>query len=107
MVKGNGTITLEIAQMALNALNIDKYGLDTMDQKILKTIITKFNGGPVGLNTIATAIGEDAGTIEDVYEPYLIQEGFLSKNTPRGREVTPLSYKHLGINNDSNQLKLF
>lgn len=96
MVKGNGVITNEIAQYALNALNIDKYGLDPMDHKILKTIITKFNGGPVGLNTIATAIGEDAGTIEDVYEPYLIQEGFLQR-TPRGREVTPLAYKHLGI----------
>ena len=106
MVKGNGTITFEIAQLALNALNIDKYGLDTMDQKILRTIISKFNGGPVGLNTIATAIGEDAGTIEDVYEPYLIQEGFLVR-TPRGREVTPLSYKHLGIEPEANQLKLF
>lgn len=106
MVKGDGIITFEIAQMALNALNIDQYGLDTMDQKILKTIIKKFNGGPVGLNTIATAIGEDAGTIEDVYEPYLIQEGFLVR-TPRGREVTPLSYKHLGLNNNLNQLKLF
>lgn len=106
MVKGDGTITFDIAQMALNALNIDQYGLDNMDQKILKTIITKFNGGPVGLNTIATAIGEDAGTIEDVYEPYLIQEGFLDR-TPRGREVTPLSYKHLGLNNNLNQFKLF
>lgn len=106
MVKGNGTITFEIAQMALNALNIDKYGLDTMDQKILRTIISKFNGGPVGLNTIATAIGEDAGTIEDVYEPYLIQEGFLVR-TPRGREVTPLTYKHLGIEPESMQLKIF
>ncbi len=106
MVKGNGTINNEIAQYALNALNIDKYGLDPMDHKILKTIITKFNGGPVGLNTIATAIGEDAGTIEDVYEPYLIQEGFLQR-TPRGREVTPLSYKHLGILPNASQQKLF
>jgi Holliday junction DNA helicase RuvB len=106
MVKGDGTITLNIAQFALAALNIDKYGLDQMDQKILKTIITKFNGGPVGLNTIATAVGEDSGTIEDVYEPFLIQEGFLQR-TPRGREVTPLSYKHLGLFNPGNQQTLF
>ncbi len=106
MVKGDGTITLDIAQLALTALNIDKYGLDQMDQKILKTIITKFNGGPVGLNTIATAVGEDAGTIEDVYEPFLIQEGFLQR-TARGREVTPLSYKHLGLFNSDSQQALF
>jgi Holliday junction DNA helicase RuvB len=106
MVKGDGTINEEIAKYGLDALNIDKYGLDPMDHKILKTIITKFNGGPVGLNTIATAIGEDAGTIEDVYEPYLIQEGFL-KRTPRGREATILAYNHLGIMPDASQQTLF
>jgi len=94
-VKGNGTIDLEIAQYALEALNIDKYGLDEIDNKILNTIIDKFRGGPVGLTTIATALGEDAGTIEEVYEPFLIKEGFM-KRTPRGREVTELAYKHLG-----------
>lgn len=95
MVKGNGTIDHEITQYALGALNIDKYGLDEMDNKILLTIIEKFNGGPVGLTTIATAVGEDAGTLEEVYEPFLIKEGFL-KRTPRGREVTELAFKHLG-----------
>jgi Holliday junction DNA helicase RuvB len=94
-VKGNGKIDFEIAQYSLEALNIDNCGLDDMDNKILTVIIEKFNGGPVGLNTIGTAIGEDAGTIEDVYEPFLIKEGFL-KRTPRGREVTELAYKHLG-----------
>ena len=94
-VKGNGTIDLEITMYALDALNIDKYGLDEMDNKILTTIIDKFKGGPVGLSTIATAVGEDTGTIEEVYEPFLIMEGFL-KRTPRGREVTELAYKHLG-----------
>jgi len=94
-VKGNGSIDLEIAQYALEALNIDKYGLDEIDNKILNTIIDKFRGGPVGLTTIATALGEDAGTIEEVYEPFLIKEGFM-KRTPRGREVTELAYKHLG-----------
>ena len=96
MVKGNGTITIEIAKIALQALNIDEYGLDEMDKRILNTIITKFKGGPVGLNTIATATGEESGTIEEVYEPFLIMEGFLQR-TPRGREVTPKAYKHLGI----------
>lgn len=95
-VKGNGNIDLKIAQYALDALNIDKYGLDQMDNKILLTIINKFKGGPVGLNTISTSVGEDAGTIEEVYEPFLIQEGFL-KRTPRGREVTEFAYKHLGM----------
>ena len=94
-VKGNGIIDLEIAQYALEALNIDTFGLDQIDNKLLLTIIDKFRGGPVGLNTIATAMGEDAGTIEDVYEPYLIKEGFI-KRTPRGREATPLAYEHLG-----------
>ncbi len=93
-VKGDGTVNLEITKYALEALNIDTFGLDEMDNKLLTTIIDKFKGGPVGLNTIATAMGEDAGTIEDVYEPYLIMEGFI-KRTPRGREVTELAYKHL------------
>ena len=87
-VKGDGTIDLEIAQYALEALNIDTFGLDQIDNKLLLTIIDKFRGGPVGLNTIATAMGEDAGTIEDVYEPYLIKEGFI-KRTPRGRLPAP------------------
>lgn len=93
-VKGSGKIDAEIAQYSLKALNIDKYGLDEIDNKILLTIIDKFNGGPVGLSTIATALGEDAGTVEEVYEPYLIKEGFI-KRTPRGREVTDLAYSHL------------
>ncbi len=96
-VKGNGTITKDIADIALSALNIDSYGLDEIDNKILLTIIDKFKGGPVGVSTIATAIGEDAGTVEDVYEPYLIMEGFV-KRTPRGRMVTALAYEHLGRN---------
>jgi Holliday junction DNA helicase RuvB len=95
-IKGDGTINMHIAQFALDALNVDEEGLDEMDTRILKTMIDKFKGGPVGLNTIATAIGEDAGTIEEVYEPYLIQEGFMSR-TPRGREVTDKGYKHLGM----------
>jgi Holliday junction DNA helicase RuvB len=94
-VKGSGSIDVEIARYALEALNIDRYGLDEIDNKILCTIIDKFGGGPVGLGTIATAIGEDSGTLEEVYEPFLIKEGFL-KRTPRGREVTELAYKHLG-----------
>jgi len=94
-VKGNGSIDIDITLYALDALNIDKFGLDEMDNKILITIIDKFKGGPVGLSTIATAVGEDTGTIEEVYEPFLIMEGFL-KRTPRGREVTELAYKHLG-----------
>ena len=94
-VKGNGRIDVEIARYALEALNIDRYGLDEIDNKILTTIIDKFNGGPVGLTTISTALGEDPGTVEEVYEPFLIKEGFL-KRTPRGREVTELAYKHLG-----------
>ncbi|MBD5366204.1 MAG: Holliday junction branch migration DNA helicase RuvB [Bacteroides sp.] len=94
-VKGNGAIDPDIAGVALEALNIDKYGLDEVDNKILTTIITKFKGGPVGISTIATALGEDPGTIEEVYEPFLIKEGFI-KRTPRGREVTELAYRHLG-----------
>ena len=95
-VKGDGAITMDIAKYALDALNVDAEGLDEMDARILKTIINKFKGGPVGLTTIATAIGEDAGTIEEVYEPYLIQEGFMVR-TPRGREVTEKAYRHLGM----------
>lgn len=105
-VKGSGIIDLDITQYALNALNIDMHGLDEMDHKILRTIIEKFKGGPVGLNTIATAIGEDPGTIEEVYEPFLIKEGFM-KRTPRGREVTDLSYKCFGLDKDLTQFKLF
>ena len=109
MVKGNGNIDREITRYALEALNIDKYGLDQMDNKILLTIIEKFKGGPVGLTTIATAVGEDAGTLEEVYEPFLIKEGFI-KRTPRGREVTELAYKHLGKDMrrpDGEQMTLF
>ena len=94
-VKGNGRIDRDIARLSLSALNIDQYGLDEIDNKILLTIIDKFSGGPVGVSTIATAIGEDTGTVEEVYEPYLIMEGFI-KRTPRGRMVTPLAYQHLG-----------
>lgn len=94
-IKGDGKITIDIAQMALKALNVDKNGLDEMDNRILSAIIDKFKGGPVGITTIATAVGEDAGTIEEVYEPFLIQEGFLMR-TSRGREATPLAYQHLG-----------
>ena len=95
MVKGNGVIDIAITRYALEALNIDKHGLDEMDNRILTTIIDKFKGGPVGLSTIATAVSEDTGTIEEVYEPFLIKEGFL-KRTPRGREATELAYQHLG-----------
>ena len=94
MVKGTGAIELDIARHALEALNIDRYGLDEIDNRILLTIIDKFKGGPVGLSTIATALGEDPGTLEEVYEPFLIKEGFL-KRTPRGREATDLAYSHL------------
>ena len=94
-IKGNGRIDIDISQYALKALNVDKNGLDEMDNKILLTIIEKFKGGPVGLGTIATAVSEDAGTIEEVYEPFLIQEGYL-KRTPRGREVTDMAFRHLG-----------
>ncbi len=97
-IKGNGNIDTEIAQYALNALNVDEHGLDEMDNRILSTIIDKFKGGPVGLKTIATAVGEDEGTIEEVYEPFLIQEGYIMR-TSRGRECTELAYKHLGKTN--------
>jgi len=96
-VKGDGRIDTDIARLSLAALNIDQYGLDEIDNKILLTIIDKFRGGPVGVSTIATAIGEDSGTVEEVYEPFLIMEGFI-KRTPRGRMVTPLAYEHLGRN---------
>ena len=95
-VKGDGHIDIEIAKFALDALNIDKRGLDSIDNKILHTIITKFKGGPVGISTIATAVGEDTGTLEEVYEPFLIKEGFIQR-TPRGRIVTDLAYSHLGL----------
>lgn len=94
-IKGSGSIDMEIAQYALGALNVDKHGLDEMDNRILSTIIEKFKGGPVGITTIATAVGEEGGTIEEVYEPFLIQEGYLAR-TPRGREATEKAYKHLG-----------
>ncbi len=94
-IKGNGTIDIEIARYALKALNVDEHGLDEMDNKILNTIIDKFKGGPVGLSTLATAVSESSETIEEVYEPFLIQEGFIMR-TPRGREVTEKAYKHLG-----------
>ena len=96
-IKGDGTITLPITQIALKALNVDQHGLDEMDNRILSTIIDKFKGGPVGLTTIATAVSDDPGTIEEVYEPFLIQEGYLMR-TPRGREATDLAYAHLGKN---------
>lgn len=105
-IKGNGSIDLEISNMALSALNVDKHGLDEMDNRILTTIIDKFKGGPVGLTTIATAVGEQAGTIEEVYEPFLIKEGFLNR-TPRGRETTSLAYKHLGRKRPSSDGTLF
>ncbi len=100
-VKGTGIIDIDIAEIALNALNIDKRGLDSIDNKILSTIIEKFKGGPVGASTIATAISEDVGTLEEVYEPFLIKEGFIHR-TPRGREVTDLAYKHLGLKRYKN-----
>lgn len=96
-IKGKGIITLDIAKMGLDALNVDESGLDEMDNKILRSIIEKFNGGPVGINTISTSVGEESGTIEEVYEPFLIMEGFMQR-TPRGRIVTAKAYKHLGIN---------
>ncbi len=105
-VKGHGGIDMKIAKYSLEALNIDKHGLDEMDNRILLTIINKFNGGPVGISTIATSIGEDTGTIEEVYEPFLIKEGYL-KRTPRGREITRLGYKHLGKDLKDGQNLLF
>lgn len=105
-IKGNGSIDLGISHFALEALQVDKNGLDEMDNRILSAMIDKFRGGPVGLTTIATAVGEDPGTIEEVYEPFLIQEGYLMR-TPRGREVTPLAYSHLGKMRPGNQSELF
>lgn len=105
-VKGKGIIDIEIARFGLNALHVDEHGLDEMDNRILSDIIEKFAGGPVGLSTIATAVGEESGTIEEVYEPFLIQEGYL-KRTPRGREATEKAYKHLGKIPPSANYKLF
>lgn len=105
-IKGDGTIDLAITKYALDALSVDTYGLDEMDNRILKSIIDKFKGGPVGITTIATAIGENAGTLEEVYEPFLIQEGFLIR-TPRGRKVTEKAYKHLGYDVGFTQGGLF
>jgi Holliday junction DNA helicase RuvB len=105
-IKGDGKITIEIAKYALKALNVDEHGLDEMDNKILTTIIDKFKGGPVGISTLATAVGENAETIEEVYEPFLIQEGFLMR-TPRGREATESAYKHLGKFKNPDQGSLF
>lgn len=105
-VKGSGIVDLEITRFALEALNIDKYGLDQMDNKLLSVLIDKFKGGPVGLNTIATALSEDPETLEEVYEPFLIKEGFL-KRTPRGREATELAYEHLGKIHPDQQGRLF
>ena len=105
-IKGNGTIDYEIAQFGLNALNVDDHGLDEMDNRILTTIIEKFTGGPVGLTTIATAVGEEAGTIEEVHEPFLIMEGFIQR-TPRGRIATEKAFRHLGFTYSSIQGGLF
>ena len=105
-IKGDGTIDLDITRIGLKALHVDAHGLDEMDNKILTTLIDKFKGGPVGINTLATAVSENGETIEEVYEPFLIQEGFLMR-TPRGREVTEKAYKHLGKSMPSNQKGLF
>jgi Holliday junction DNA helicase RuvB len=105
-IKGNGTIDLDIAEYGLKALHVDSYGLDEMDNRVLSCIIHKFNGGPVGISTIATAVGEDGGTIEEVYEPFLIMEGFIHR-TPRGRVATPKAFKHLDVVPPQNQAGLF
>jgi Holliday junction DNA helicase RuvB len=105
-IKGNGTIDEQIAIHGLHALRVDEYGLDEMDNRILSVIIHKFTGGPVGITTIATGVGEDPGTIEEVYEPFLVMEGFI-KLTPRGREATPKAYKHLGVPHTLSQGDLF
>ena len=105
-IQGNGRINIDIARIGLKALNVDQHGLDDMDNRILLTIIEKFKGGPVGVNTIATAVGEEAGTIEEVCEPFLIQEGYLMR-TPRGRVATDLAYKHLGLFKGADQGSLF
>ena len=105
-IKGDGSINLEITNFSLEALNVDTHGLDEMDNRILSAIINKFDGGPVGITTIATAVGEQADTIEEVYEPFLIQQGFIMR-TPRGREVTAAAYEHLGIVKGPSQGGLF
>ncbi|MDR9398018.1 Holliday junction branch migration DNA helicase RuvB [Salibacter sp.] len=105
-IKGDGHIDLEITKYSLESLNVDKYGLDEMDNRILSTIIDKFKGGPVGISTVATAVGENSGTIEEVYEPFLIQEGFIAR-TPRGREATALAFEHLGRTKNNDQGSLF
>lgn len=105
-IKGNGTVDLEISKYGLDALHVDEKGLDEMDNRILTTIIEKFKGGPVGINTIAMSVGEESGTIEEVYEPFLVQEGYI-KRTPRGREVTTLAYTHLGKNPPGQMQDLF
>lgn len=105
-VKGTGTITREIARLALEALDVDEFGLDEMDTRVILALIEKFNGGPVGISTLAVAVGEDAGTLEEVYEPFLIQQGFLQR-TPRGRTATPLAYRHMGLNAPSSSPTLF
>lgn len=105
-VKGTGTITREIARLALEALDVDEFGLDEMDTRVILALIEKFNGGPVGISTLAVAVGEDSGTLEEVYEPFLIQQGFLQR-TPRGRTATPLAYRHMGLNAPSSSPTLF
>ena len=105
-VRGSGVITLDIARMALTALDVDEFGLDEMDTRIILALIEKFSGGPVGVTTLAVAVGEEAGTLEEVYEPFLIQQGFLQR-TPRGRIATPLAYRHVGINIPSSHPTLF
>ena len=105
-IKGDGSINMKITQYSLDALNVDENGLDEMDNRILSAIIDKFKGGPVGLTTIATAVGEQAGTIEEVYEPFLIMEGYLMR-TPRGRQATELAFKHMGKVRPADQGNLF
>lgn len=105
-VKGTGTITRDIARIALAALDVDEYGLDEMDKRVLLAVIEKFNGGPVGISTIAVAVGEEPGTLEEVYEPFLIQQGFLQR-TPRGRTATPLAYRHFGVRQPKTDSGLF
>lgn len=105
-IKGTGTITREIARMALEALEVDEFGLDDMDTRVLQTLVEKFNGGPVGISTIAVAVGEEPGTLEEVYEPFLIQQGFLQR-TPRGRVATPLAWRHLGVQRPPTDVGLF
>ncbi len=105
-VKGTGTITRDIARIALAALDVDEYGLDEMDKRVLLAVIEKFNGGPVGISTIAVAVGEEPGTLEEVYEPFLIQQGFLQR-TPRGRTATPLTYRHFGVRQPKTDSGLF